>query len=341
MQAPPSSQGTLPHQESRRIVQDLFPERASIDDFRDADEAIPGAGANNGFHPVIDGGYHTVTDGIQGRQSAERGSSDTLRDEQRGITIPGETNAGYHGSSDTIKDEDKLDLRAHKDAPLAQNSSSTIGDGENQYRRTTMTHQADRASNESSRDLEKGATGAKEEQDQINQDGEDTRQAQWENNVVGWDGPNDPENPHNWKKSKKYTVTVFYASMTFCITFASSVFSTATAVTAEKYGVSTEVMTLGTSLFVFVSAFPSIIHPTLTQTTGFRRRPNSMGTLLRTLWSKDSSLFRILRLRHLSNPCRGSPKRRNNYAIPISWWVFRVLAIGDNRRNTGGLLGPC
>ncbi|KAF6217424.1 hypothetical protein HO133_006894 [Letharia lupina] len=259
MQAPPSSQGTLPHQESRRIVQDLFPERASIDDFRDADEAIPGAGANNGIHPVIDGGYHTVTDGIQGRQSAERGSSDTLRDEQRGITIPGETNAGYHGSSDTIKDGDKHDLRAHKDTPLAQNSSSTIGDGENQYRRTTMTHQADRASNDSSRDLEKGATGAKEEQDQINQDGEDTRQAQWENNVVGWDGPNDPENPHNWKKSKKYTVTVFYASMTFCITFASSVFSTATAVTAEKYGVSTEVMTLGTSLFVFGFAVGPIV----------------------------------------------------------------------------------
>lgn len=38
--------------------------------------------------------------------------------------------------------------------------------------------------------------------------------------------------------------------ITFCITFASSVFSTATFVAAREFHVSTEVMTLGTSLFV-------------------------------------------------------------------------------------------
>jgi len=51
-------------------------------------------------------------------------------------------------------------------------------------------------------------------------------------------------------KKKKYTVTIFYASLTFCLTFASSIFSTATMVTAKLFGVSNEVMTLGTSLFV-------------------------------------------------------------------------------------------
>ena len=71
-------------------------------------------------------------------------------------------------------------------------------------------------------------------------------------NLIGWDGPNDPQNPQNWPKSKKYYVTIWYASMTFCLTFASSIFSTATHVTAKKYGVSDEVMVLGTSLFVLV-----------------------------------------------------------------------------------------
>lgn len=59
-------------------------------------------------------------------------------------------------------------------------------------------------------------------------------------------------NPHNWPKSKKYRVTVLYAILTFVLTFSSSIFSTATVVTSEEFGVSTEVMTLGTSLIVLV-----------------------------------------------------------------------------------------
>lgn len=70
--------------------------------------------------------------------------------------------------------------------------------------------------------------------------------------LIEWDGPDDPENPMNWPSSQKWTVTMALAFMTFCITFASSVFSTATQVTATEYGVSVEVTTLGTSLFVLV-----------------------------------------------------------------------------------------
>ncbi|PQE24511.1 mfs multidrug transporter protein [Rutstroemia sp. NJR-2017a WRK4] len=69
-------------------------------------------------------------------------------------------------------------------------------------------------------------------------------------NLVTWDGPDDPENPMNWPTSKKWLVTVVMGLMTFCVTFASSVFSTATVVVAEVYGVSEEVGVLGTSLFV-------------------------------------------------------------------------------------------
>ncbi|OCL10760.1 MFS general substrate transporter [Glonium stellatum] len=69
-------------------------------------------------------------------------------------------------------------------------------------------------------------------------------------NLVEWDGPNDPENPMNWPRWKKWMVTIVLGFMTFCITFASSVFSTATVPTAIEFGVSNEVMILGTSLFV-------------------------------------------------------------------------------------------
>lgn len=96
-----------------------------------------------------------------------------------------------------------------------------------------------------------------------------------DSNLVTWDDL-DPENPHNWKPSKKLVVTaamgtlclghkwraqllsichkanLLPALMTCVVTFASSVFSPASVPTAHEFGVSTEVMTLGTSLFVAV-----------------------------------------------------------------------------------------
>ncbi|OCK82986.1 MFS general substrate transporter [Lepidopterella palustris CBS 459.81] len=80
--------------------------------------------------------------------------------------------------------------------------------------------------------------------------------------LVEWDGPDDPGNPMNWPRWKKWMITIVFGSMTLCVTFASSVFSTATIPTSIKFGVSTEVMTLGTSLFVLGFAIgPPIFGP--------------------------------------------------------------------------------
>jgi len=69
-------------------------------------------------------------------------------------------------------------------------------------------------------------------------------------NLVEWDGPNDKENPRNWPTWRKWTTTMSMAWITFVITFASSVFSTATVATAKEFQVSEESMVLGTALFV-------------------------------------------------------------------------------------------
>lgn len=74
------------------------------------------------------------------------------------------------------------------------------------------------------------------------------------NNINGWDGPHDPKHPRNWSTARKWVITVITSLMTFSVTFASSVFSTAEAPTAEKFHVSHEVMVLGLSLFVLVSS---------------------------------------------------------------------------------------
>lgn len=254
MQDPPSShEASLPHQKSKRILGTLYPPGASIHNFQDTDDYIPPASPNPRNGRAIVGDHQSTADGPSASQSIERGTRDTLRDEKEGVDIPGEEHDGeYRDSSDTIGDEEKHNLGAQRHWPLGQNSSSTIGDVEKQERGTTQTNLADQVSIDSSRDLEKGESDS-ERDEKVKQDGENKRQGEWENDVVGWDGPNDPQKPHNWKKSKKYTVTALYSSMTLCITFASSVFSTATMVTAKEYGRSNEVMTLGTSLFVLVS----------------------------------------------------------------------------------------
>lgn len=73
--------------------------------------------------------------------------------------------------------------------------------------------------------------------------------------IIDWNGPNDPTNPMNFPRSKKWVITMSTALMTFVVSFASSVFSTATTVTAVKFDVSLEAMILGVSLYVLGFAF--------------------------------------------------------------------------------------
>ncbi|KAH6974340.1 major facilitator superfamily domain-containing protein [Ilyonectria sp. MPI-CAGE-AT-0026] len=94
--------------------------------------------------------------------------------------------------------------------------------------------------------------------------------------IVGWDGPDDPENPMNWPNRKKWMVTVSLGMLTWVVTFASSIFSTATVPAAEEFGVSTEVMTLGTSLFVLGFAFGPLIFGPVSEVYG-RKYPLFLG----------------------------------------------------------------
>lgn len=69
-------------------------------------------------------------------------------------------------------------------------------------------------------------------------------------NLIDFEGPNDPLNPQNLPQWKKWTFANIIGWLSFVVTFATTIFSTATLATAEEFGVSNEVMTLGTSLFI-------------------------------------------------------------------------------------------
>lgn len=95
-------------------------------------------------------------------------------------------------------------------------------------------------------------------------------------NIVTWDGPTDPENPMNWGVYKKMIATLAMGIMTFVVTFASSVFSTATNQVAKEFSISVEVAILGTALFVLGFAPGPIIWGPMSELYG-RKYPLFLG----------------------------------------------------------------
>lgn len=77
--------------------------------------------------------------------------------------------------------------------------------------------------------------------------------------VVEFNGHDDPMHAQNWPMKKKLFVGGILAYFSLTATFASSIFSAATTVVSNIYGVSTEVGTLATSLYVLGYAFGPII----------------------------------------------------------------------------------
>ncbi|KAK6437531.1 hypothetical protein LTR95_006273 [Oleoguttula sp. CCFEE 5521] len=94
--------------------------------------------------------------------------------------------------------------------------------------------------------------------------------------LVVWRGSDDPGNPMNWPRSKKWACTVVLALVTFCVTFASSVFSAGTVPAAEEFHTSREVMLLPTTLFVLGFAFGPILWGPMSELYG-RKIPLTIG----------------------------------------------------------------
>lgn len=68
--------------------------------------------------------------------------------------------------------------------------------------------------------------------------------------LVTYTGKDDPLDPQNIAMWKKWTYSLMLGFITLSVTFASSIFSTATEAAAREFGVSNLVMTLGTALFI-------------------------------------------------------------------------------------------
>lgn len=170
--------------------------------------------------------------------------------------------------------------------------------------------------------------------------------AETDPNLVDWDGPEDPENPQNFSQLRKWVITVTMSSMTMWITFASSVFSTATMVTAKEFGVSTEVMTLGTSLTVFGFALGPLCWAPLSELYG-RRLPLFSGYAIFAIFqipvAVAQNLQTIMICRFLVGVFGCSPLAVVGGAMADIWNpVDRAVAIAMFSAATflGPVLGP-
>jgi MFS family permease len=165
-------------------------------------------------------------------------------------------------------------------------------------------------------------------------------------NLVDWDGKDDPENPQNYSNRRKWAITLTMSSMTVWITFASSVFSTATLVTAKEFNVSTEIMVLGTSLVVFGFALGPLCWAPLSELYG-RRIPLFSGYLIFAIFqipvAVAKNLETILVCRFLMGVFGCSPLAVVGGALADIWNpVDRAVAIAlfSSATFMGPVLGP-
>lgn len=120
---------------------------------------------------------------------------------------------------------------------LAGDGSSPAGPEEDHH---TVTGPA--VMTDSERDAEKGSAPTN--------GGDGDGLVHYENDIVGWDGPGDPECPRNWPTRHKIPFVIVTSAMVTCVSFGSSVFAPAEQVFAEAFDVPIIIGQLAVSLWI-------------------------------------------------------------------------------------------
>ncbi len=136
---------------------------------------------------------------------------------------------------------------------------------------------------------------------------EEKRQASF---LVEFDGPDDPLNPQNWPFRQKVYTTALFSATTFGATFGSSVYSSGTRAVSEQFGVSTEIATLGLSLFVLGFAVGPIFFSPIGELYGRKISvllPYFVYGLFSIATATAYNFQTILIMRFLGGVCASSP----------------------------------
>ncbi|KAL9614028.1 MAG: hypothetical protein Q9167_001443 [Letrouitia subvulpina] len=106
--------------------------------------------------------------------------------------------------------------------------------------------------------------------------------------LVDFSFPLDPSHPHNWSRNRKLIIFATCSCDCFCSTFSSAVWSPATPALSAKFGVSSEVGTLTTSLFLLGYVFGPQVWGPLSELRG-RRIPMVVSMIGHVLFSAGAA----------------------------------------------------
>ncbi|ORY60831.1 MFS transporter [Pseudomassariella vexata] len=98
--------------------------------------------------------------------------------------------------------------------------------------------------------------------------------------IVDWYGPNDPENPRNWSRPKKFFVTFEICFLTFSVYIGSAIYTAGLLDVVQHFAVSRVAATLGLTLFVVGYGVGPMIWAPLSEMPQTGRNPIYILTLL-------------------------------------------------------------
>ncbi|EJU01459.1 MFS general substrate transporter [Dacryopinax primogenitus] len=164
--------------------------------------------------------------------------------------------------------------------------------------------------------------------------------------LVHWDGPDDPENPKNWSKLKRWYVTVFGSLLVFNASFASSAPSGILPQLIVDWNMSTEIATLLIAIFVLGYCVGPIFWAPLSEAVG--RRPIfiiafTLYTIFQVACAVAPNTGALIAFRFLGGLCAACPLT-NAGAILADMWDpdnrGRAIAFFALAPFAGPALGP-
>ncbi|KAI5808427.1 major facilitator superfamily domain-containing protein [Pyronema omphalodes] len=139
-------------------------------------------------------------------------------------------------------------------------------------------------------------------------------------NIVWWDGPNDPENPMNWPKWRKYIAVAIVSSITFITPLASSMFAPGVGqLMQEFHSKNIELASFVVSIFLLGFAIGPLFLAPAIRALGNHRGPNTCG--------KSRCSNGIIRHGTLNGPRDRSGSRRLPSHAKGWRWVFWIISI--------------
>lgn len=91
--------------------------------------------------------------------------------------------------------------------------------------------------------------------------------------LVGWYGPDDPENPQNWSGCKRFFVSLIICVYTFVVYTSSAIYTTSLEGIMSEFGVSRVQATLGLSLYVLGYGVGPLVFSPLSEIPRIGRSP--------------------------------------------------------------------